>query len=149
MLGLSLEVSLGIAVDDAPVGETGQMTLVETAQREAASPVILVATTITDEVGDGETKAPGDIENDLSIEETGRPARIDVSSVAGSGTKCESAQRQTASRAIGWDIFHKIAPKRGLDIEAEIDITVLVIIIEHPATVRGAALNLAPDATIR
>ena len=150
MLGLFLEAGLGIAVDDALVGETEQTTLVETVQQEATGPVILVVTTTTDEAVDGGTKVPGNTVNDPNIEGIERPAQIDVSSVASLDTKCEIAQKQAAFRATGWDIFHKIVPRKGPDIEAGIGITVvLVIIIEHPATVRGVALNLAPDATIR
>jgi len=150
MLGLSLEIDLGITVDDALVGETGRTTLVETARQEATGPVILVVTTTTDEVVDGETKAPGNTMNDPNIEGIGRPAQIDVLSVASSNTKCKIAQKQAAFRATGWDIFHKIVLKKGLDIEAGIDITVvLVIIIGNPATVPEVALNLAPDVIIR
>jgi len=62
--------SFGIAV----VGETEQMTLVETVQQEATGPVILVVTTATDEAVDGETKATGNTVNDPNIEGAGRPS---------------------------------------------------------------------------
>jgi len=132
------------------VGETKQNILVETPQQEATGPVILVVTTTIDETAEGETKAPGNTVNDPNIEGIGRPAQIDVSSVASSDTMCEISQKQAAFRATGWDIFQKIVPKKGPDIEAGIDIKVdLVIIIGHPAAVRGVALNLAPNVIIR
>jgi len=95
------------------VRETEQKTLVETPQQEATGPVILVVTTTTDETAEGETKAPGNTVNDPNIVGIGRPAQIDVLSVASSDTMCEISQKQAAFRATGWDIFHKIVPKKA------------------------------------